>query len=98
MDYVCQVFRLLLFSSSIPCSGQYHVEPVTAKTGYGLDPVYKDIAISTFEDDILEREECLCLQLSPTQNSNVFFTDNRQARLCFEDNEGEPLTLAYTHY
>ena len=64
------------------------------ETGNGFDdPVYKEITIYTSEDDVLEKEECLCLQLSPTQNSNVFFNDNYKAQLCFKDNEGEALTL-----
>ena len=59
----------------------------------GLNPVYKEITIYTSENDILEREECLCLVLSSIQNSNVFFNDNYKAQLCFEDDEGEVDTL-----
>ena len=55
----------------------------------GLDPVYKEITIYTSEDDVLEREECLCVELSPVQNSSVFFNDNYQAQLCFKDDEGK---------
>ena len=54
-----------------------------------LDPVYSEITVSTSDDNILEREECLCVVLSPLPKSTVFFDGSYEVQLCFEDNEGK---------
>ena len=87
---LAKVAKLLFYLTLY--TGRYQVEPISVTSDSGPDPTYNELTIYAPNDNILEEEVCLCLELAPVQNSNVFFNDNYQAQLCFEDDEGELCT------
>lgn len=67
-------------------TGHIQVEPISVVPDSELNPIYKEITIFIDSYHSQEKGECLCLMLSPFQNSNLFFNDKYQIPLCFEDN------------